>query len=260
MGAVELAGVTKRYQARAGEVEALAPVDLTIDDGEVLAIVGPSGCGKTTLLRALAGLLEPTDGTVRIDGREIWADGRVDHDALQQVALVFQEANLLPWFSIEANVALPLRVRDVGRTERRQRARDLCALTGLGDFQRHRPAALSVGMRQRAALARALIAEPRLLLLDEPFAALDAITRDHMNTELQRIWAAYPCTTVLVTHSITEAVQLGDRVATMSSRPGRISSVLEVPFTRPRSTDVTHTDEFQRLVRQVRTALAEDWS
>jgi NitT/TauT family transport system ATP-binding protein len=252
---VDLVGVEKRFGGGSDAVAALAPVDLSIEHDEVVALVGPSGCGKTTLLRILAGLTAPTAGTVRIDDRAVWTDGRPDRRSLRELAVVFQEANLLPWMSIEANVALPLRIRRVPRTERLERARALCGLMGLEGFERRRPAELSIGMRMRAAIARGLIDAPRVLLLDEPFAALDALTRETLNLELQRVWRERPCTMVLVTHSITEAVFLADRVVSLTARPGRIAGVTTVPFERTRTLELQHTAEFQELVRQVRSLL-----
>ena len=168
-----------------------------------------------------------------------------------------QEANLLPWMSVVSNVALPLRLRGVSRRERLERAGDLCELTGIGGFERKRPAQLSVGMRQRAAIARGLIGGPRILLLDEPFGALDAITRESMNLELERVWRSRPCTFVMVTHSISEAVFLADRVVSMTARPGRVAGITSVPFERPRPIELHHTSEFQEIVRGVRRLLAE---
>ena len=252
---LSLHGVTKRFGAGAGAVEAVAGVDLAIASREVVAFVGPSGCGKTTLLRVLAGLTAPTSGGVDLDGRPIWSGGRADRAALSSVAMVFQEANLLPWASVEDNVALPLRLRGVGRAERRERARALCALTGIGGFEARRPHELSIGMRARAALARALIVEPTVILLDEPFAALDAITRDAMDEELQRVWMARPTTAVLVTHSMAEAVLLADRVVSLSARPARVVGVADVPFPRPRRLDLEHTQAFQDIVRTLRDRL-----
>ena len=254
---VELRGVGKRYETGATAVDALAPVDLDLDHGEVVAIVGPSGCGKTTMLRALAGLTPPSEGTIRVDGVEVWDGRRRNDDALRALAVVFQEANLLPWMTVQDNVALPLRLRKVGRAARRERARQLCALTGIEGFERHRPNALSIGMRQRAALARALIESPKILLLDEPFAALDAITRETMNLELQRVLQHEACTCVLVTHSIPEAVFLADRVVSLTARPGRIAAITDVPFERPRTMELHTTVEFQRLVHRIRTTLEE---
>ena len=236
---------------------ALAPIDLALQQGEIVAVVGPSGCGKTTLLRILAGLTPPSAGRVRVRGREVWDGPRPDPDTLRELALVPQEANLLPWMSVAANVALPLRLRGMGRRDRLARARELCQLTGIGGFERRRPGELSVGMRQRAAIARALIEGPRILLLDEPFGALDAITREAMNLELERVWRSRPCTFVLVTHSITEAVYLADRVVSLTARPGRVAGITRVPFERPRPIEIHHTAEFQDIVRSVRRLLAE---
>jgi NitT/TauT family transport system ATP-binding protein len=253
---LDVTGLSKTYGTGAGAVDALAPVDLAVAAGEIIAIVGPSGCGKTTLLRAIAGLVPPTTGGIDVDGNAVWRDERPSREVLSDVALVFQEPNLLPWLSVEENVALPLRASGVRRGERRQRARELCERTGILGFAKRRPEELSVGMRQRAALARALIAEPRLLLLDEPFAALDAITRDAMNAELAALWQAHPVTTVLVTHSIAEAVFLADRVISMTSRPGSISAETAVPMPRPRDASIQHEPEFQLLVRNLRRELA----
>ena len=254
---LDVTGLSKTYGTGAGGLEALAPVDLAVAPGEIVAVVGPSGCGKTTLLRAIAGLVAPSAGDVTVDGNAVWGDSqRPIRDVLSDVALVFQEANLLPWLSVEENVALPLRAAGIRRGERRTRARELCKRTGITGFERMRPEELSVGMRQRAALARALIAQPRLLLLDEPFAALDAITRDAMNAELATLWQAQPVTTVLVTHSIAEAVFLADRVISMTSRPGSVSAITPVPLPRPRDPSVQHESEFQSLVRRLKTELA----
>jgi len=252
-----LSGVTKRFGTGERAVDAVAPIDLAVGRREVVALVGPSGCGKTTLLRVLAGLTTPTTGSVVLDGRPVWTGGRADRAALSSVAMVFQEANLLPWATVEDNVALPLRYRGVARAERRERARALCALTGIGGFEGRRPHELSIGMRARAALARALIVEPSVLLLDEPFAALDAITRDAMDEELQRVWMARPTTAVLVTHSMPEAVLLADRVVSLSSRPARVVGIVDVPFPRPRPIELEHTPEFQDVLRTLRERLRE---
>jgi NitT/TauT family transport system ATP-binding protein len=254
---VALRDVSKRFGSRAGAVQALDPVDLTVREGEVVAVVGPSGCGKTTLLRAIAGLTPPSTGSVRLGGRELWQRGRPDAQALGELALVFQEANLLPWLSVEDNIALPLKLRGVRRAERRRVAAELCERTGIGAFRRHRPRELSIGMRQRVALARALVESPGLLLLDEPFASLDAITRDAMNLELQRVLADTRCTCVLVTHSIAEAAFLADRVLSFSGRPGRIVRETSIPFPRPREMSLQHGAGFQQLVQQLRATLAE---
>ncbi|HEU5082617.1 MAG TPA: ABC transporter ATP-binding protein [Acidimicrobiales bacterium] len=257
MADVELLGVAKRFDSRAGAVDALAPVDLQLEQGEVVAVVGPSGCGKTTLLRCTAGLTRPSAGTVRLHGRDLWAGRRPDAEAMRSLAIVFQDANLLPWLTVEDNVALPLQLRGVPRKERRRQAAELCERTGIGGFTRHRPRELSIGMRQRVALSRALVDSPRLLLLDEPFASLDAITRDAMNLELQRVLADSGCTGVLVTHSMSEAVFLADRVVSLSARPGRVVDVTAVPFARPRAMALQHTSGFQQLVHQLRCTLGE---
>jgi NitT/TauT family transport system ATP-binding protein len=246
---LELAAVVKRYGGTDG-IDAVGPVDLTVGDREVVALLGPSGCGKTTLLRMMAGLIVPSSGVVLLAGRPPTdADGAT-------VGLVFQDSNLLPWMSVLDNVALPLRLRGVPKAERTVRAEELCELVGIGGFGRRRPDALSPGMRQRAATARALSGEPDVLLLDEPFASLDALARDELNLELQRIWLNAPRCTVLITHNIVEAVFLADRVVSMSSRPGRVTRVTAVEFPRPRTIELQATREFQDIVIELRRALA----
>jgi NitT/TauT family transport system ATP-binding protein len=252
---IELAGVTKRFDTPNGVVLAVDRTDLRIRSGEFLVLLGPSGCGKTTLLRMIAGLARPSDGAVRIAGRELWVADRRNAQALQELGVVFQESNLFPWFSIERNIALPLKLRGVGETERLAHARELCARVGIAGFERAWPRQLSGGMRQRAAIARALARDPHILLMDEPFGALDAITRDQLNLELQRIWLAQRCTVVFVTHSITEAVFLGDRVLLLSPRPGRIDAEVEVSFPRPRPTSIQTLSAFQDIVRRLRERL-----
>jgi NitT/TauT family transport system ATP-binding protein len=204
----------------------------------------------------LGGLTAPTSGDVVADGRPVWNGDRPDRETLNRLAMVFQEANLLPWFTVADNIALPLRVRGVPKADRRAEAVRLCELVGIAGFEDRRPNELSIGMRHRAALARALVASPRMLLLDEPFAALDAITREVMNVELERLWLSNPCTAVLVTHSINEAVFLADRVVSLSERPAQILAITDVSFPRPRPIEVQHEPEFQRLVRRVRSYLS----
>jgi NitT/TauT family transport system ATP-binding protein len=208
------------------------------------------------LLRILGGLTAPSSGDVVADGRPVWQGDRADREALTKLAMVFQEANLLPWFTVADNIALPLRLRGMSKAERRAEAARLCELVGIAGFEHRRPNELSIGMRHRAALARAVAESPRVLLLDEPFAALDAITRDVMNVELERLWLSNPCTAVLVTHSINEAVFLADRVISLSERPAQVLNVVEVPFARPRPIEVQHEPEFQQLVRTVRSYLS----
>jgi NitT/TauT family transport system ATP-binding protein len=249
-------GIEKRFGDGSGAVDALEPVDLHLAEREVVALVGPSGCGKTTLLRVIAGLTPPTAGEARVGGRPVWEGGVADPEAVAPLAVVFQEAQLLPWMNVEDNIALPLRLRGEGKAARRAKAREMCELMEIGGFEAHRPEELSIGMRQRAAIGRALIAGPEVLLLDEPFAALDAITRDAMNLELQRVWLHRPLTALLVTHSIVEAAFLADRVVCLTSRPGRVAGETVVPFERPRSIDLQHTTGFQEVVRSIRSMLS----
>ena len=249
---LELRDVGKTFAGPAGDVVALDGITLEARRGELISVLGPSGCGKTTILRIIAGLETATTGVIRVQGRDHSGGGGVPTSGL---GVVFQDARLLPWFDIEENVALPLRLRGVERQVRLAKARELLALVGLAGFEKVRPDQLSGGMKQRAAIARALIEEPKLLLLDEPFGALDAMTRDLMNVELQRIRQAMACTTLLITHSIAEAVFLGDRVLAMTPRPGRIARVIDVPFPHPRDLDLQSTLEFQSLVKELRRLL-----
>lgn len=255
---LRVSGVDKVYQARSGEVNALQDVNLDIARGEFISLVGRSGCGKTTLLRILAGLLPPTSGEVLMEGESIWRGGKRNDEAFRQFGLVFQDANLFPWFSIADNIALPLKLRGVGKRARRARASELCELVGLPGFENARPRELSGGMRQRAAIARALSYDPTVLLMDEPFGALDALTRDKMNLELQNIHAQAGATVVFVTHSISEAVFLADRVVLLTPRPGRIRSITPVRLSRPRSLDTETSNEFQAVVRGLRHQLDEE--
>jgi len=190
-------------------------------------------------------------------GRSLWSGEARDKETIGRLALVFQEANLFPWYTVEDNIALPLTLRGVTRAQRRERARELCELVGLAGFEKSYPRELSGGMRQRAAIARALSYRPGILLMDEPFGALDALTRDKMNLELQSIAAATNATVVLVTHSINEAVFLADRVVLLSPRPGRLRSLTTVPFARPRQVDLQTLPEFQDIARELRHQLDE---
>ncbi|MFC5946924.1 ABC transporter ATP-binding protein [Pseudonocardia lutea] len=217
MTAVELQGVDKTF----GSVRALAGVDLTVGDGEFVSLIGPSGCGKSTLLRVVADLEEPTAGTVAVTGSSA-RQARLD----QRYGIAFQQAGLLDWRTVAENVELPLQVHGVGKAERRRRAVELLELVGLAEFAGSRPAELSGGMQQRVAIARALAPSPRLLLMDEPFGALDEMTRERMQAELLRIAGETGAAVLFVTHSIPEAVVLSDRVVVMSPRPGRITEVV----------------------------------
>ncbi|MFI5845398.1 ABC transporter ATP-binding protein [Catenuloplanes sp. NPDC051500] len=222
--AVELRGVSKIFnEGRAGEVAALTGVDLTIARGEFIALIGPSGCGKSTLLRLVADLIPGSAGTVTVAGKPA-RQARLD----QEYGIAFQQAGLFEWRTVRRNVELPLELRGHGRKERRARAEEMLELVGLADFAGHYPAQLSGGMQQRVAIARALAVHPPLLLMDEPFGALDEMTRERLQDELLRICASTGTSTVFVTHSIPEAVYLADRVVVMSPRPGRITDVVPI--------------------------------
>ncbi|MGW8368481.1 MAG: ABC transporter ATP-binding protein, partial [Gammaproteobacteria bacterium] len=204
-----------------------------------------------------AGLIKPTGGEVRAEGRSLWRGDTRDEDTISRLGLVFQDANLFPWYTVEDNIGLPLRLRGVDKRQRRERAHEMCQLVGLAGFEKSYPRELSGGMRQRAAIARALSYRPGILLMDEPFGALDALTRDKMNLELQSIAEATHATVVLVTHSINEAVFLADRVVLLSPRPGRVRSITKVPFARPRQVDLQTLPEFQDIARELRHQLDE---
>ena len=253
--AIRFRDVEKWYGTRDEPVYALAPTDLSVAQAELVVLLGPSGCGKTTMLRMIGGLISPTSGEIEIEGLNLWHRGERQAPALADLGMVFQEAHLFPWLSIEENIALPLELKGVPKSTRMERARALAKLVGIEGFEKRWPRELSGGMRQRAAIARALSYDPRILLMDEPVGALDAMTREAMNLELQRIWLATRKTIVLVTHSISEAVFLGDRILLLSPRPGRVDMEVHVPFARPREPDLQSTPEFQEIVRQLRHRL-----
>jgi NitT/TauT family transport system ATP-binding protein len=238
------------YDAFRADLLALDGMSLEVAEGEFLAIVGPSGCGKSTLLRLLAGLLKPIAGEVRFRGQPLEAPRR-------EIGFVFQRANLMPWRTVQANIVLPLEIARLPQAEMAARARAMTALVGLDGFADAYPAQLSGGMQQRVALARALVHEPNVLLLDEPFGSLDALTRERMNGELMRIWGLRRPTVVMVTHSITEAVFLADRVLVMTARPGRPRAQFPIPLPRPRPTSLTSEPEFVKLVRAVRAEIVD---
>ena len=241
---IAIDNLTKSYAPRRGlTVEAIRRMDLTVTAGEFLAIVGPSGCGKSTLLHLVAGLEQPTSGTVRIGGA-----APEELVRLHRLGVAFQDAALLPWLSLQANLALPFKL--AGIPVNHARVQGLIKLVGLNGFEGTRPAHLSGGMRQRAAIARSLCLEPHVLLLDEPFGALDAVTRRRLNIELERIWRDRAITTLLVTHSVEEALFLSDRTIVMES-PGAIAQTVQVPFSRPRSSELLRREEFHRLTDQI---------
>src|SRR5512136_928203 len=236
------------YSTPQGQLEALDGVSFEVAPQEFVCLVGPSGCGKSTLLRLMAGLLQPTQGQISLDGQPLAGPHR-------QVGIVFQRANLMPWRSVRDNVLLPLELEGVPRDQAVERADALIKLVGLTGFERARPRDLSGGMEQRVAIARALIHDPEILLLDEPFGALDAMTRERMGAELLRIWEASRKTVVMVTHNLQEAVFLADRVIVLSSRPGRVRATFDIPLPRPRDVSVQFTLLFGELAGQVRAAI-----
>ena len=225
--------------------QALEGIDLEVEGGEFVAIVGASGCGKTTLLRILAGLTQPTCGSVMMADREVLQPH-------PDVSMMFQSPTLLPWRKILDNILLPIEVRSKVTEDDRRNALELLANVGLGDFRDRWPHELSGGMQQRAALCRAMISDPKVLLLDEPFGALDAMTRDQMNLDLNRLWVRRGVTTVLITHSIAEAVFLAQRVIVMSPRPGRIVDIVDVPLPDERTAELLDSPEFSQTAAHVR--------
>ncbi len=248
---VRLVGVDKSFTAR-GEVltAALSGIDLEIRRGEFVSLIGPSGCGKSTLLRIIGDLTQPTAGEVMVNGKPAAAARRG-----REYGIVFQAPVLFDWRRVEDNVRLPLELLGMGRAEREARAREMLGLVELTEFARHYPYQLSGGMQQRVAIARALALEPALLLMDEPFGALDEMTRERMNSEVLRIWEKTRTTVVFVTHSIPEAVFLSSRVVVMSHRPGRIARTVEIDLPRPRGLETRENRRYFELVTEVRQEL-----
>ena len=245
---VEVKNLSKRFKKGDRDFTALSDVDLTIRQGEFISLVGPSGCGKSTLLRIIGGLTPTTSGEVRVEGRIV---EETHHD----ISLMFQAPTLFPWRTVLSNVLLPVEIRHKPTDEEVSRAKELIDLVGLKEFIEHHPKELSGGMQQRVALSRVLITNPRIMLLDEPFGALDEFTRENLNVELSAIVARSNRSVVLVTHSIPEAVFLADRVVAMGTNPGRILGEIAIPFERPRAASLVRTSEFQDLTFQVRRML-----
>jgi NitT/TauT family transport system ATP-binding protein len=242
--------VTKVFnEGRPDEVVALSDVDLAVGEGELVSLIGPSGCGKSTLLRLIADLIAPTEGTVSVAGKDAGTARKA-----QEYGIAFQQAGLFEWRTVVRNVELPLELRGMSRSSRRARAEEMLALVGLSDFAGHYPAQLSGGMQQRVAIARALAVEPPLLLMDEPFGALDEMTRERLQSELLGICAKTGTSTVFVTHSISEAVFLSNRVVVMSPRPGRIVTAVEVDLP-VRDDTVRQSEKYFEYVTAVRRAL-----
>jgi NitT/TauT family transport system ATP-binding protein len=251
--AVRVTNVDRVFAGKKGAtVTALSDVSLTIAPGEFVSLIGPSGCGKSTLLRLIADLDTPSSGGISLFGKTA-RQARLD----QEYGIAFQQAGLLPWRTVTANIELPLELHGVGRAKRAARAKELIALVGLSDFAGHYPDQLSGGMQQRVAIARSIAEQPRLLLMDEPFGALDEMTREHMQLELIRITAETGAAVVFVTHSIPEAVFLSDRVVVMSPRPGRIQSIVDVRLgsASDRGEDLREERGFFEAVTRVREAL-----
>ena len=251
---LRISGVSKTFAASDGApVRALDDVSLEVRDGEFVSVIGPSGCGKSTLFQIIGGLLDGDRGSVAVDGNAL-------NGARREIGMVFQEESTFPWRTVLDNVAFPLELAGLGRAEREERARRFVRLVGLDGFERKFPDELSGGMRQRTAIARTLAFEPRILLMDEPFASLDEQTRILLGDKILQIWRELKQTTLLITHNITEAVQLSDRVAVMTYRPGRIKRIIEIDLPRPRSSEIIASAEFGKYVGMLWQDLREEAS
>lgn len=250
MSVVTIQSVNKVFGKAPQQTVALKDISLEIEQGEFVSLIGPSGCGKSTLLRIIGDLITPSSGTVRVNGKPAH-QARLDRD----YGIVFQAPVLFDWRTVEKNVQLPLEIMRVPPRERAQRANQMLELVELNGFQKHYPYQLSGGMQQRVSIARALSFHPQLLLMDEPFGALDEITRERMNTELLKIWSRTKTTIVFVTHSIPEAVFLSTRVVVMSARPGRITQIIPIDLPQPRGIETREAPRYFELITQVREAL-----
>ena len=251
MEAVRVAGVSKVFNHGAvNQVDALVDIDLDVHKGEFVSLIGPSGCGKSTLLRLIADLIQPTTGEVNVNGKTAH-QARLDQD----YGMAFQQSGLFDWRTVERNIELPLELKGWDKPRRRARSAEMLTLVKLTEFSQHMPWQLSGGMQQRVAIARALAAHPELLLMDEPFGALDEMTRERLNTEVLRIWSQMDTTVIFVTHSIPEAVFLSTRVVVMSPRPGRITKIVDVDLAQPRNEQTRESERYFELVTQVRESL-----
>ena len=249
-GEIRIRGVTKTFQGIHGEVRALDPIDITIEEGQFLCIVGPSGCGKTTLLRIMAGLEQPTDGAV---------DYTIEHEGKPLRSVVFQEQGIFPWMSVLNNTAFGLKVRGIGKSEREGQARHYLDMLGLSHFADAYPRQLSGGMRQRVNIARAFANDPAILLMDEPLASLDEQTKLLVQEDLLRLWEGSRKTVVYITHSLDEAIILGDQVIVMTNRPGKVKTVVDIDLPRPRDVlDMKSNEAFFEIRSRVWTALREE--
>lgn len=246
---IEFEHVSMRYQTDAAEVLALEDVSVNIQKGEFVSLLGPSGCGKTTLLRIMADLIQPTSGEVKIAG-ETAKEARL----AQKYGIVFQSPVLYDWRKVKQNISLPLEMMGMNKIEKEKRIHNLLELVGLEKFKDKYPWQLSGGMQQRVAIARALAMEPEILLMDEPFSALDEFSRERLNEELLSIWSKYGNTVVFVTHSISEAIFLSDRVFVLSPHPGRLSAIVEIDLPRPRTKEMRNSPEFYQLISDIRSS------
>jgi NitT/TauT family transport system ATP-binding protein len=246
---LEARSASKWFEVAGGQrLTAVNRINITVWDREFLCIVGPSGCGKTTLLHMLGGLTPSSGG-------EVWLDGQPVTAPSPEISFVFQKSSLMPWRTVSDNIMLPLQVQGIPLTEAKNRTHEILAMVGLSDFGQSYPKHVSGGMEQRVALARALIQRPRILLLDEPFGALDALTSEHLNKEILRLWREQNFTAVMVTHNIREAVYLADRVLVLSPRPAQVAAEFQVDLPRPRPEGIAYTEQFGNLAYSIRTAI-----
>ena len=250
-GAITISDMGVVFNARGTMVEAVSSVDLKVQPGEFVSLIGPSGCGKSTLLNIVAGFVEPTSGSVLVDGQNIRGPG-------SDRGVVFQQYSLFPWLSVRKNVEFGLKMKGIPSSQRETQARTLLGLAGLLAFENHYPDQLSGGMKQRVGIVRALATSPQVLLMDEPFGALDAQTRTVMQEILTNMWQQFRISVLFVTHDIEESIFLSDRIYVMTARPGRIKAEIKVPLPRPRTPEMTYTPEFIGLVQQIKGLIREE--